>query len=187
MRGRALPALALTVFGPIAEELFFRGFVFRRLLSAWGAGAAYALSALMFGAAHASDESDKTLEVGAFGAILAAAYHLSGFRLWVPIVLHGVSNALVTGTYLCVSPQLSHEQRQRALHALFRVRRAIITLSYVIGGLREERVGGLHATERIFHVLAHTWQVGYELMVEFGWSACAVAAPAPAQLVRRIA
>jgi membrane protease YdiL (CAAX protease family) len=76
------------VAAPLAEELFFRGFLFRGLLR-WGFAPAAMLSAGIFSAAH--------LSVGAFipfflvGFIMAWLYWREG-RLWDTIVFHFLFN-----------------------------------------------------------------------------------------------
>ncbi len=76
------------VAAPMAEELFFRGFLFRGLLR-WGFVPAAATSAAIFSAAH--------LSIGAFipffvvGAIMAWLYWREG-RLWDTIVFHFLFN-----------------------------------------------------------------------------------------------
>lgn len=74
---------------PLAEELFFRGFLFRGLLR-WGFAPAAATSAAIFSAAH--------LSLGAFlpffvvGFVMAWLYWREG-RLWDTIVFHFLFNA----------------------------------------------------------------------------------------------
>ncbi len=98
-------ALLFTVAAPVAEELLFRGLLFRTLrdglTSKWGprgglAGGAI-ISGLVFGGVHLGGGQDDFLPVlMLLGIVLALAYHWSG-SLYVPIAIHAVNNAMATG------------------------------------------------------------------------------------------
>lgn len=79
------------VSGAIAEELIFRGFVFRVLQNACGTWIALVCSSLLFGAMHAFNPgatpwSSISIAVQA-GLLLGLAYTLTQ-RLWLPIGIH---------------------------------------------------------------------------------------------------
>lgn len=92
----------LTVVGaPIAEELFFRGLLYRGLEGAIVGGAptaylvssiaAVALDGVLFGAAHL--ELAQFAGLAFFGIVLATCFRLSG-RLGLSVVSHATFNAL---------------------------------------------------------------------------------------------
>jgi hypothetical protein len=94
--------VAFTVIGaPIAEELFFRGLLYRGLEGsiAGGRGVAYVASSLgaividaaLFGAAHM--ELVQFAGLAVFGVVLASVFRLTG-RLGMAIVSHATFNAL---------------------------------------------------------------------------------------------
>ena len=78
------------VFGPLMEELLFRGLIFRRIEASYGSAAGIILSALLFGLYHGN------LSQGVFGCImgllLAYAYHKTG-RIYIPVLMHMAANA----------------------------------------------------------------------------------------------
>jgi membrane protease YdiL (CAAX protease family) len=76
---------------PMAEELVFRGLLYRWLRVRWGVAPSAALSALLFGAVHGQLE----VGLGAFlvGIVLALAYERSD-SLWPPIIIHAVQNSV---------------------------------------------------------------------------------------------
>ena len=87
----AAPWLIWVAATATAEEILFRGVVFR-LLEQWlGSWGALAISAALFGCLHAANanaSSASTLAIALeAGVLLAAAYMASG-RLWLPIALH---------------------------------------------------------------------------------------------------
>ncbi|MDO9356594.1 MAG: CPBP family glutamic-type intramembrane protease [Solirubrobacteraceae bacterium] len=98
-------ALLFTVAAPVAEELLFRGLLFRTLRdglsSKWGARGGLAggaiISGLIFGGVHLGGGQDDFLPVlMLLGIVLALAYHWSG-SIYVPIAIHAANNALATG------------------------------------------------------------------------------------------
>jgi membrane protease YdiL (CAAX protease family) len=76
---------------PMAEELMFRGLVYRWLRVRWPVAPSAVASALLFGVVHGQLE----VGIGAFvvGIILALAYERSG-SLWPPIIIHAVQNSV---------------------------------------------------------------------------------------------
>ena len=91
---RWLAFLLVVVAGPVAEEVFFRGFLFAGLLKRSGAPTAIAASAAIFAAAH--------LDVGLLGpaflagCVFAFVYWRTG-TLWAVIFAHTAQNALAFG------------------------------------------------------------------------------------------
>lgn len=89
--GVAIALVAVGVAAPVAEELVFRGILFRVARDRWGAARAAALTALFFGVAHWQPWSLFGL-VG-LGVVLALLYHRTG-SLLAPIAAHGVHNVV---------------------------------------------------------------------------------------------
>ena len=87
----ALTFQALAVVTPVAEEVFFRGFVFAGLAPRLGVGWAMVVSSAVFSLFH--------LDVGVLipifvtGLLLAWLYHRTG-SLWPGMLAHGGQNAL---------------------------------------------------------------------------------------------
>lgn len=86
------------VVAPIAEELFFRGVLFRGLLGPLGAWPAIGTSALLFGLAHYEPGNLQgslyaLLVLASLGMYLAWAYNRRG-TLLVPILMHSTFNGL---------------------------------------------------------------------------------------------
>ncbi len=98
-------ALLFTVAAPVAEELLFRGLLFRTLRDGFmskmgkrGAVAAGAVvSGVIFGGIHVGGGQNDFLPVlMALGILLALAYQWSG-TLYVPVTIHAINNAIATG------------------------------------------------------------------------------------------
>lgn len=81
--------LSVGVLAPIAEELTFRGLVFRRLKDWMPASISIVVSALAFGIYHGNVV--QFLYATLFGILLAFIYHRTG-TLWTCVVAHMVSN-----------------------------------------------------------------------------------------------
>ena len=94
-----LIGLAILAIGvaPIAEELFFRAFVFGGLAGRWGFWWAAITSALLFMAAHLEPLSFPPLFV--LGLLLAWLYHRTR-ALWAPMLVHFGNNAIAVGVLL---------------------------------------------------------------------------------------
>ena len=83
--------LAFVILAPIAEELFFRGFLFgrlRRLLPFW---AAALLTSMLFGLAHG--QLNVGIDTFALSLVLCFLYEGSG-AIWSSIVLHMLKNGV---------------------------------------------------------------------------------------------
>lgn len=93
--GDRLPLILLAVsalaLAPMAEELLFRGWVFRRIASRPGSWPeAYALSAAVFAAIHTNPVG--FLVYLWLGVVFAESYRRTG-RLWVAMLVHAGNNA----------------------------------------------------------------------------------------------
>jgi membrane protease YdiL (CAAX protease family) len=86
-----LVVLAIVVFAPIAEELFFRGIVFNAWLREAGRMPAYLGSAALFALIHLSLAS--LLPIFLLGLALAWVYERTG-TLIAPIVMHATVNGI---------------------------------------------------------------------------------------------
>jgi membrane protease YdiL (CAAX protease family) len=84
-------AFAFACFVAVAEEILFRGLLFRILEEGLGSWLALAISAVLFGMVHLENFDDPTLlsvaSQTAGGVGLAAAYMLTR-KLWLPIGIH---------------------------------------------------------------------------------------------------
>jgi membrane protease YdiL (CAAX protease family) len=79
------------IAAPVAEEVFFRGFLFPALRGRWGALWAALASALLFAALHFDPGSFVPFTV--IGLLLAWAYVVSG-SLWAAILPHFAFNSI---------------------------------------------------------------------------------------------
>jgi membrane protease YdiL (CAAX protease family) len=88
-----LTALATVIMAPLAEELFFRGFVFAGLLRPFGVPGAMVASGLLFGAFHITgpETVGLVLPFGAVGVLFAWLYWRTG-SVWPSIATHLVFN-----------------------------------------------------------------------------------------------
>jgi len=87
----AVAFLAVVVGAPVAEELLFRGLLFRLARDRWGLAGGAVLTGLFFGVAHWEPWSLFGL-VG-LGILLAVLYQWTG-SLLAPMVAHGVHNGI---------------------------------------------------------------------------------------------
>ena len=76
---------------PFAEELFFRGVLYRFLREQWGVWIGALVSAVLFGAAHLN--LSVGVAVGIMGLVSALVYERSK-SLWPSIIIHAVNNSL---------------------------------------------------------------------------------------------
>jgi len=76
---------------PVAEEFFFRGFLFQAFRESWGVWIAAPASGLVFGLAHF--EASKLVPLAILGTALALVFHRT--RSLLPcILLHGLNNTI---------------------------------------------------------------------------------------------
>ena len=84
-------AFAVVVWTPLAEETFFRGFLFAGLGAKFGLGVGVAASSAIFALSHAS--IGLFIPIMVAGALFAWIYHKSG-SLWIPALAHAGQNLL---------------------------------------------------------------------------------------------
>ena len=83
--------LAVTIAAPLAEELFFRGLVYRALSETWSPFLAIFVSGLLFGAFHFN--LGVLIPFTILGMFLAWGFRASG-SIWVPIAAHFTINSV---------------------------------------------------------------------------------------------
>lgn len=83
----------LCLWGPLVEELFFRGFLQGALRPVWGAGGAIAAGALLFGVSHALVERSWLGLATALPAVLYGVFRERTGSIWPSVILHSASNA----------------------------------------------------------------------------------------------
>lgn len=81
--------LAVGILGPIAEELTFRGLIFRRMKDSMGTFMAVLLSSLLFGIYHGN--VIQFIYAFLMGLVLAIIYHRTG-TLWTAVLAHIAAN-----------------------------------------------------------------------------------------------
>lgn len=86
-----LLGVAVVVVAPVAEELFFRGLVFRALAGRMRLPAAYVLSGVVFAVFHLN--LSVIVPFSAIGLVFAWAFWNSG-SLWTTMIAHAVVNGL---------------------------------------------------------------------------------------------
>ncbi|HKQ62662.1 MAG TPA: CPBP family intramembrane glutamic endopeptidase, partial [Candidatus Polarisedimenticolaceae bacterium] len=96
---RLVPWLVLV--GPFAEEVFFRGYVFRFAAQRGGVGAGYAISSILFGLVHLNLSG--FFVYVAIGCVLAAVYRRSE-SLIAPITAHTLYNSIVVLSSVLMPP-----------------------------------------------------------------------------------
>ena len=100
--GRSSLALAVvgvlvTVFAPIAEETFFRGFFFTALRNWKGVALAAIATGIVFGAIHfGGSPAAYLVPLGLFGSLLCLLYWRTG-SLLPCIALHAINNSVAYG------------------------------------------------------------------------------------------
>ncbi len=111
--------ISICIFAPIWEELFFRGILLRRFAMKWKVTTSIVVSSFIFGLMHIGGSS--MLHAFLFGCFLAYTY-LKTKNIWVPIILHSVSNfiSFVTllfpgGTSAGEIPMPSNAELQKSL------------------------------------------------------------------------
>ena len=88
----AIPTgMLLILVAPLAEEIFFRGFLYQAFRNSLGVLPGALLSALVFGAVHL--EFFKLVQLAILGVILALLFEKTK-SLWPPIILHAINNSL---------------------------------------------------------------------------------------------
>ena len=85
--------IALAVVTPVAEEVFFRGFLLRGLINRWGVTPGIIVSAAVFAGMHF--QPAVIVPVFITGLLLGALYWQTG-SLWPGIFVHGAQNLIAT-------------------------------------------------------------------------------------------
>lgn len=89
--GVVVAAITAVLVAPLAEELLFRGLIYRLARRTWGAWPAAVVSSLLFGLIHG--EPWFLFGLVALGLILAALYETTG-SLLAPVIAHALHNAV---------------------------------------------------------------------------------------------
>ncbi len=87
----AITALALGVWVPFVEEVFFRGFLFAGLAAKYGLYVGVAASAALFALVHFSVAT--IIPISVTGILFALVYHTTR-SVWIPIAAHSAQNLL---------------------------------------------------------------------------------------------
>jgi membrane protease YdiL (CAAX protease family)/uncharacterized RDD family membrane protein YckC len=85
--------LLIAALAPVAEELFFRGFIFAGLRSRWSLWPAAIVSALIFGGVHAPTGITTVVPLAVLGFALCWLYDRTG-SLWPCVMAHAINNGL---------------------------------------------------------------------------------------------
>ena len=86
-----IAGIAVAIAAPLAEELFFRGLVYRALSEIWSPTLAIFVSGFLFGAFHLN--LSVLIPFTILGMLLAWGFRASG-SIWVPIAAHFTINSL---------------------------------------------------------------------------------------------
>lgn len=105
MLGVTVAVLFVVFIGPLLEEIFFRGFIYRVFLKVWPSGLASFLTAMLFALFHLQPQVVIPLLI--IGVFLNEIYRLSG-SLWVAYWFHVLNNAVSFGVmfYLAKNPEI---------------------------------------------------------------------------------
>ena len=96
--GLLLALLLGGVVAPVAEEIFFRGYLYTGMRARWGVGWALAVSSLIFALIHLTPGVLPPLFI--MGLLLAYLYERSD-SLWPSILLHATINSIAfIGMYI---------------------------------------------------------------------------------------
>jgi uncharacterized protein len=90
-----LNVVVMVILAPIAEELFFRGFLFNRWGETMGLGKAMIISSIIFAALHFNQGFIGHFILGIFTCII----YVKTKKLIIPIMMHGLNNVIA------ISPQ----------------------------------------------------------------------------------
>ena len=97
----AIGLMLAGVIAPLAEEMFFRGFVFMGLLRPLGFNGALIMSSLLFAVVHLQIMT--VLPIFALGCLLGWLYYRSG-SLWPSILVHATYNSIaLLAAFLAIS------------------------------------------------------------------------------------
>ena len=88
-----LAVVMIVGLAPVAEELFFRGFLFAGLRTRWSLWPAALTSGLIFGLVHAPTGITTVVPLAALGVALCWLYDRTG-SLWPCVIAHMINNGL---------------------------------------------------------------------------------------------
>ena len=88
-----LAVVMIAGFAPVAEELFFRGFLFAGLRARWSLWPAALVSGLIFGLVHAPTGITTVVPLATLGFALCWLYDRTG-SLWPCVIAHMINNGL---------------------------------------------------------------------------------------------
>jgi hypothetical protein len=98
MRGLVVALLLGGVVAPVAEEVFFRGFLYAGMRDRWGMVWGLVISSVIFSVVHVVP--GVLVPIFLIGVVLAYAYERTD-SLWLPIALHSALNSLAfIGAYI---------------------------------------------------------------------------------------
>ncbi|MEI3612699.1 CPBP family intramembrane glutamic endopeptidase [Pseudogracilibacillus sp. SO30301A] len=92
--GFFLSIVMVAIIAPIVEEIVFRGVIYKYFRVKLGVPIAILLNGFLFGISHAPSW-ELVLNAAVMGVFFAYIYERSG-TLWIPIIVHGITNATVT-------------------------------------------------------------------------------------------
>ncbi len=88
--------IALVIAAPLAEELFFRGFLFEGLRDSWmGSTGAVLVTSIAWAAIHMQYEMFQMVIIGTLGILLGIA-KVKTRSLYIPIAMHSFNNLIAT-------------------------------------------------------------------------------------------
>jgi len=87
------------VLGGLLEEMLFRGYLLKRIQyiigdQPWASAAALLLTSIAFGMAHGYQDTSGMISTGLMAIFLGTLFIRSQGNLWLPILVHGVSNTI---------------------------------------------------------------------------------------------
>lgn len=88
--------IKLIILSPIAEELFFRGYLLQRLSARWGLKVGLFISAVVFAVVHPNIFSALIL------GLLTALIYIKTQNIFAPILCHSLSNAFVVFRFFLI-------------------------------------------------------------------------------------
>ena len=98
---KALLSWLVLVWSVVAfgEEILYRGFLMSQIIKLLGTSLLALLlnvliTSIVFGLSHSYQGRSGPWSTGIIGACLGVIYVLSGFNLWLPILVHGVMNTV---------------------------------------------------------------------------------------------